>query len=53
MWFFGDSLPAALDIGPGSPTGVTFGTGTKFPAKYQRAFFACDWTFGTLYAIQP
>ncbi len=46
-----DSLPATLDIGPGSPTGVTFGTGAKFPAKYQRAFFACDWTYGTMYAI--
>jgi putative heme-binding domain-containing protein len=49
--YYADSLPAALDIGPGSPTGVTFGTGAKFPAKYQRAMFACDWTFGTLYAI--
>ena len=46
-----DSLPTTLDIGPGSPTGVTFGAGAKFPAKYQRAFFACDWTYGTMYAI--
>ena len=46
-----DSLPSTLDIGPGSPTGVTFGTGAKFPAKYQRAFYACDWTYGTMYAI--
>jgi putative heme-binding domain-containing protein len=30
---------------------VTFGTGAKFPAKYQRAFYACDWTYGTMYAI--
>lgn len=49
--YYADSLPEVVDIGPGSPTGVTFGTGAKFPAKYQRAFFACDWTFGTLYAI--
>ncbi len=46
-----DSLPTTLDIGPGSPTGVVFGTGAKFPAKYQRAFFACDWTYGTMYAV--
>ncbi|HAZ65363.1 MAG TPA: heme-binding protein, partial [Opitutae bacterium] len=46
-----DTQPPILEIGPGSPTGVTFGTGTKFPARYQRAFFACDWTYGTLYAI--
>ncbi|MBL9185912.1 MAG: hypothetical protein JNK23_00395 [Opitutaceae bacterium] len=32
--------------------GVTFGTGAKFPAKFQHALFAADWTFGTLYAIQ-
>jgi putative heme-binding domain-containing protein len=49
--YYADSLPAALDIGPGSPTGVAFGTGAKFPAKYQRAFYACDWTYGTMYAI--
>ncbi len=48
---FPDSLPALVDIGPGSPVGVTFGSGTKFPAKYQRALYICDWTFGTMYAI--
>jgi len=46
-----DSLPASLDIGPGSPTGTIFGTSAKFPAKYQRALYAADWTYGTLYAI--
>lgn len=49
--YFADSLPAICDIGPGSPVGATFGYGTKFPAKYQKAFFICDWTFGTMYAI--
>lgn len=51
--YYIDSLPPVLDVGPGSPTGVIFGTGAKFPAKYQRAFFACDWTYGTMYAIHP
>ena len=46
-----DSLPPLADIGPGSPVGVSFGYGTKFPAKYQRALYICDWTFGTMYAI--
>ncbi len=46
-----DSLPAAVDIGPGSPVGATFGYGAKIPAKYQQAFYICDWTFGTIYAI--
>ncbi len=49
--YYADSLPAALNIGPGSPTGTVFGTGAKFPAKYQQALFAADWTYGTLYAI--
>ena len=46
-----DMQPALVDVGPGSPTGTAMGTGAKFPAAYQRAFFACDWTFATLYAI--
>jgi putative heme-binding domain-containing protein len=48
---FPDSLPPLLDLGPGSPVGVTFGYGAKFPAKYQQALFVCDWTFGTMYAV--
>jgi putative heme-binding domain-containing protein len=49
--YYVDSLPAAVDIGPGSPVGVDFGYGAKFPAKYQKALYICDWTFGTMYAI--
>lgn len=45
-----DSLPPVADIGPGSPTGVVFGTGAAFPAEFQRALFMNDWTFGTMYA---
>ena len=37
--YYPDSLGAVVNIGLGSPTGVVFGTGAKFPAKYQRAFF--------------
>ncbi|MFK5923967.1 MAG: c-type cytochrome [Verrucomicrobiota bacterium] len=49
--YYPDSLPAVLDIGPGSPTGVGFGFGAKFPKKYQDAFYACDWSYGKLYAV--
>ncbi len=49
--YYADSLPASVDIGPGSPTGTVFGTGAKFPAKYQRALFALDWTYGTMWAV--
>ena len=49
--FYPDNLPATLNIGPGSPTGLTFGYGAKFPAKYQEALFALDWSWGKLFAI--
>jgi putative heme-binding domain-containing protein len=49
--YYIDSLPELINIGPGSPVGVEFGYGTKFPAKYQKALYICDWTFGTMYAI--
>ncbi len=49
--FYEDSLDPLVDIGPGSPTGMVSGKGAKFPAKYQRALYALDWTFATLYAI--
>jgi putative heme-binding domain-containing protein len=49
--YYIDTVGAVTNIGPGSPTGVTFGYGAKFPAKYQEALFICDWSFGKLYAI--
>ena len=49
--FYADNLPSVLDIGPGSPTGMTFGYGAKFPTKYQNALYALDWSWGKLYGI--
>ncbi|MBA3700736.1 MAG: c-type cytochrome [Planctomycetes bacterium] len=49
--YYPDSLPSTIDIGPGSPVGIEFGTEAKFPAKYQRALYILDWTYGTCYAI--
>jgi len=49
--YYADSLGAVVDIGMGSPTGIEFGTGTKFPAKYQRALYINDWTYGKIYAV--
>ncbi len=49
--FYPDNLPGTVDIGPGSPTGVTFGYGARFPKEYQDALFALDWSWGKLYAI--
>ena len=49
--YYVDSLPPMVIVGPGSPVGVSFGYGAKFPARYQKALFICDWTFGTMYAL--
>lgn len=49
--WYSDNLPPVLNVGPGSPTGMTFGYGAKFPAKYQNALFALDWSWGRLYAV--
>lgn len=50
--YYPDSLGAVVDIGPGSPTGITFGHGAKFPAKYQESLFISDWSYGVIYAVQ-
>lgn len=49
--YYEDSLQPTLNTGRGSPTGILFGTGAKFPAKYQNALFALDWLYGTIYAF--
>ena len=49
--FYPDNLPATVNIGPGSPTGIAFGYGAKFPAKYQESLYIMDWSWGKIYAI--
>lgn len=49
--YYADSLGAVPDIGVGCPTGVGNGKGAKFPAKYQRAIYVMDWTYGRLIAV--
>ena len=49
--WYPDCLPPTVDIGPGCPTGVMSGLGSNFPADYQHAIYAFDWTYGTIYAI--
>ncbi len=51
--YYFDSVPPVLEVGTGAPTGITFGYGATFPAKYQEALFACDWSHGRIYAIHP
>jgi putative heme-binding domain-containing protein len=49
--YFADSLGSVLDVGPGSPTAMSFGHHSNFPPAYQDKLFICDWTFGTIYTI--
>ncbi len=49
--YYPDSLPAAVNIGLGCPTGVKFGTKSNYPEKYKSAFFILDWTFGRILAV--
>ena len=49
--YFVDSLPATLDIGRGSPTGVQFYDHDRLGDKYRGAFFMCDWSQGRILAV--
>ena len=50
-YYYLDNIGVIAVVGSGSPTGSTFGTGAKFPARYQDAFFICDWSFGNLHSV--
>ncbi len=49
--YYFDSLPATVDIGRGSPTGVVFYEHTLFPQKYRGSFLICDWSMGRIIAV--
>ena len=49
--WYEDSLPPLVEIGLGSPVGVTFGYRTAFPAQYQRALFVADNVYGRIIAV--
>lgn len=49
--YYPDSLPSTVDVGVGSPTGLKFGTDSKFPEKYKKALYALDWAYGRIFAV--
>jgi hypothetical protein len=49
--YYPDVLPTMHDVGLGSPTGIEFGTGARFPEKFQRALFIADWAYGRILAL--
>ncbi|WP_425616336.1 HEAT repeat domain-containing protein [Anatilimnocola sp. NA78] len=50
--YYFDSLPATLDTGKGSPTGITSYNHFMFPLRYHGAIFTADWSKGTITAIK-
>ena len=50
--YFADSLGSVLDMGPGSPTAISFGHHSNFPTEYRDKLFVCDWTFGTIFTVE-
>ena len=48
--YYEDSLPAAYDVGLGSPTGVEFGYRSNFPEKWRNSLFILDWSYGRIIA---
>jgi putative heme-binding domain-containing protein len=50
--YYEDTLPATLNVGIGSPTGVKFAPANcTFPPFYQNACFMEDWAYGRLFAV--
>ena len=49
--YYPDIWSAVIDLGRGSPTSTCSGEGTNFPAKYQKALFLGDWSYGKIFAL--
>lgn len=53
--YYPDNLPAVVNLGQGSPTGVVRAADLQLPDKYRNGLLVFDWSFGTAYFvdIQP
>jgi len=49
--WFADTLPPVLELGPGSPVGMCFGTDAAFPERWRSALFLGDWSYGRIHAV--
>lgn len=50
--YYFDMPPVIGSFGRGSPTGLTCYRHTQFPADYQGAVFALDWTYGRVLCLK-
>jgi putative heme-binding domain-containing protein len=46
--YYIDSLPAVIETGRGSPTGLEVYNHYRFPLRFHNALFACDWSQGRI-----
>lgn len=50
--YFLDVVAPVIDLGRGSPTGVTCYRHVQFPEHYRGGFFCSDWTFGKVWFLE-
>ncbi len=50
--YYLDSLPPAVEMGRGSPTGIEVYSHYMFPKRYHNALFVCDWSRGRILAVK-
>ena len=50
--YYLDSLPPAVEMGRGSPTGIEVYSHHMFPKRYHNALFVCDWSRGRIMAVK-
>ncbi|WP_339727436.1 heme-binding protein [uncultured Gimesia sp.] len=49
--YYADSLPSTLDTGLSSPTGIIFGTDSKFPERFKNSLYIADWQNGRILLV--
>lgn len=49
--WYPDSLPATLDTGLGSPTGLVFGHRSNWPEQYRDSLYMADWQLGRILKV--
>ncbi len=50
--YYLDALPAVVDIGRGSPTGLVFYNHQQFPPEHQDALLMGDWSLGRILSVK-
>lgn len=49
--WYPDNLPATLDTGLGSPTGLVFGHRSNWPNQYRDSLYMADWQLGRILKV--